>query len=223
MSAPISKPMLFSSEMIRALLDGRKTQTRRIAKEFHTEAYGMGWCEKVWQDERLGFFGEWNWRNPTTKKKTSITSITPRHPVGSLIWVKETYRTLYDPATCLEGARTIDYRADGNKRIDDMRPKGRTAKYPWKPSIFMPKSASRITLEVTAVKVERLNDISEEDAKAEGCILSQRCEGLGSADWPEFPNSYRQAYEALWESINGKGSWALNPWVWCYTFRRVKP
>lgn len=84
---------------------------------------------------------------------------------------------------------------------------------PWTPSIFMPRKLSRIDLEIEAIRVERLQDISEEDAKAEGVEMPD-----GIEEPPDFW-SYKQEYEYLWEDINGKGSWAANPWVWVIEFK----
>jgi hypothetical protein len=95
----------------------------------------------------------------------------------------------------------------------------------WKPSIHMPREASRLTLEITEVRVERLNEISEEDAKAEGIAYQDDAKEIGrgrlSHDGSVLYDTAREAFVKLWESINGPGSWALNPFVWVITFRRV--
>ncbi len=97
---------------------------------------------------------------------------------------------------------------------------------PWKPSIHMPRAASRITLEIVSVRVERLQDVSESDAMAEGI---QRYSGplrwvryLDVVTGEAMHNSARDAYAALWEAINGPGSWDANPWVWCISFKRIE-
>lgn len=92
----------------------------------------------------------------------------------------------------------------------------------WKPSIHMPRVASRITLKITGVRCERLNDISEEDAEAEGCVPAWLDEGGGRVNYGAAP-TYRQGFAKLWNSINGPGSWDANPWVWVIEFRRVQP
>jgi hypothetical protein len=129
--------------------------------------------------------------------------ICPHGGVGERIWVKETFRTIYDPGTCLPGALDIDYRADGKERIGD-----RVGKLPWKPSIFMPRWASRITMTLTAVRAEPVRDISSADA---------RSEGIAEHAWKDPRAEYRR----LWESINGALSWIKNPWVWVLEFKKL--
>jgi len=191
----IEKPMLFSRDPVRRILDWTKTQDRRIIKpQPHKEAYAV-WDEWV---------------------QNKITNECP-HPVGSRVWVKETWR--------VRGGReyeyqkhqpSVVYRADADV-IDDVS-------YEWRPSIFMPRWASRITLEITNVRIERLNKISEEDAVKEGVICEEIptgivCESTRIEEYvPEAPSD---AYIRLWESINGKGSWEKNPMVWVYEFRRL--
>lgn len=129
-----------------------------------------------------------------------------------------------------EGADTwprFAYAADGWSEQDraDFKAWG----FKPRPSIHMPRWASRITLEITGVRVERLQDISEADAKAEGadCLVTDNCTDASRAllDMPlmEDGNPYRNGYALLWESINGDGSWAANPWVWVIEFKRVTP
>jgi hypothetical protein len=127
----------------------------------------------------------------------------------------------------------IEYRADTN----DKRPGGwdNDPESPdalvWKPSIFMPRAASRITLEVTGVRVERLNSISEEDAIDEGIrsftkdgSLYKHCWGDMGMPWRDMPYTAKEAYQILWDKINAKKCpWDSNPWVWCVSFRRVAP
>lgn len=179
------RPILFSGEMVKAILAGRKTQTRRVIKPQPTIRdgfiYGMQSGGSVEYFQRA----PWHFASPHYK-------------VGQRLWVKETFQIV---PTGHSGTMPI-YRADGE--IDRIVP-GK-----WKPSIFMPRIRSRITLEITDVRVERLNAISEEDAKAEGCCgVTSTCFGV--------PN-----YRYVWESINGPGSWAKNPWVWCITFRHIE-
>lgn len=202
----ISKPILFSSDMVRALLDGRKTQTRRICKFPKWVEQGnrinkpmpISKCRYVERYENGWFF--------VCDDKGGGYKCDAPHPAGSLIWVKETWRQAYAKTGHSGG---IIYRADQPKALgmDEY-----SDRHIWKPSIFMRKEYSRITLEVTAVKVERLNSISVEDCRAEGCNGSSNS-----------MNSPYTEYAALWEKINSKGSWALNPFVWCYSFKVVKP
>lgn len=128
---------------------------------------------------------------------------------GDRLWVRETFCD-----TSKESKRKPwTYRADESREDADAYP------LKWKPSIFMPRSASRITLEIVKVRVERLQDISEEDAKAEGCTI----ETPSSLTWSAgFMNaSARRNFCDLWERINGPGSWAKNPWVWVIEFKKV--
>ena len=195
------KPMLYSGPMVRAILEDLKTQTRRVMKEHPP----LPWKVEIHGDSLCVLDGG-------CKKFCKVP-----HPVGSRIWVKETWRTVNDPATCIGDALEIDYRADGITRIMDKVGKSR-----WRPSIHMPRWASRINLDVTEVRLERLQDISEEDAKAEGVTLGEdRSWAFKEAGLKYEP--HRFAYELLWDEINGPGSWDQNPWVWVYTFKRIKP
>jgi hypothetical protein len=176
------RPILFTGEMVRAILEGRKTQTRRLV-------YTNGYVPTIDISKVRNFTKECRHGQP-----------------GDVLWVKETF---YDSRK--ESKRMpVTYRADISVDEDLSRD------FAWKPSIFMPRWASRITLEITNVRVERLQEITEADAKAEGTA------------WPELLTSgkshgYRQGYRNLWESISGKGSWAQNSFCWVLEFRRIKP
>ena len=233
------RPILFSAPMVRALLDGSKTQTRRIVKPqppedesiragfYHpTDVDRHGNAEPG--DETFGAYtsdGEW------------AMKCTYGQP-GDRLWVRESFNPWRFPGT---GNVQIEYAADGAKEVravpsgkgyllpdDDevlvgnqnpprfIRGKGR-------PSIHMPRWASRILLEIVSVRVERLNDISETDARAEG--IEQDTDG-----WRDYLMPSTQSctgpigsYRTLWESINGAGAWDANPWVWHVEFRRVTP
>jgi len=161
--------------MVRAILDGRKTQTRRVIKP-HPNA------------------DNWTGRCPYGKS-------------GDQLWVRERY-TLTNHGDPVYFADFKDKRGDYWHSIA-VDPKG----VKWKPSIYMPRSASRITLEITGVSGAWLQDISRGDAMAEGCPFANTADG---------PNP-RQWYADLWEQINGEGSWDANPWVWVIEFKRVKP
>lgn len=127
---------------------------------------------------------------------------------GDRLWVKETFAIgASQPYADGQEDEVAIYRATGAD--DHFPPK-------WKPSIFMPRWASRITLEIESVRVERLNEISHADALAEGTPMP----ALGPTEGQNLTTA-QHAYAALWESINGKGSWALNPWVWCIAFRKL--
>jgi hypothetical protein len=200
---PKERPILFSGEMIVAILEGRKTQTRRIIK--HPEYMGCltGDCQHKKQIDCTTAITIW------------AATGSPYGTEMDHLWVRETFK--------INPFNQIVYRAD--------EPTNRAAKCdhafgPWKPAIFMPRKASRITLEITCVRVEKLDTISEEDAEAEGVehdgIVGYYCEeptheseGIHRCNW-------RYGYKMLWESINGKGSWDRNDWVFVIEFKRIK-
>ncbi|WP_049300024.1 hypothetical protein [Serratia marcescens] len=236
------RPVIFNGEMVRAILDDRKTQTRRV-------------IANVGSDNCIPL------QKPTKTKDGIYTHVmdAPGHGlcplgrVGDRLWVRETWSDVN-----LEGIPAVAYRADGDvySPMDDKSfldecgafnyDDSRVAKYyfaawysdliegvegNWRPSIHMPRWASRITLEITAVRVERLNDISEEDAKAEGVRALENNFGNGPAycdyllpnldDTAEWYNRASDSFKSLWKSIYGAESWRANPWVWVIEFRRV--
>ncbi|EAA7245970.1 hypothetical protein FNH63_22785 [Salmonella enterica subsp. salamae] len=185
--------MIFNGEMVRAILDGRKTQTRRPIKWKQTRFTEM--AER--DDGSL-----WPWAEDC-ERGGDIWFACPFGEVGDRIWVRETFCAVPDheePAGC----SALLYAADGNG------PYGK-----WTPSIHMPRWASRLTLEITGVRVERLNAISEEDAQAEG--VQPACYEITP---PEA--AYRVSFGEVWRSIYGEESWAANPWVWVIEFKRVE-
>lgn len=203
------RPILFSGPMVRAILDGRKTQTRRSAKL--TDAGRV---------RAVGTRMNWHPEDP------NAVLACPYGAPGDRLWVKETWacsvwRDALKP-TELKTSDPIEYRADYTSTGLDPLERGR-----WRPSIFMRRWMSRITLEITDVRVERLQDISEEDAKAEGCDKEiEHEEILTQADYDcgyYTPAYYACGFERLWQSINGPDSWSANPWVWVVTFKRVEP
>lgn len=175
--------ILFSDEMVRAILDGRKTQTRRVLR-----------IQPPDHVIRLRpFFGqEVRWID---FDGSNFEVRCPFGKVGDRLWVRECF------VCCRHGPRhleCLEYRADEMVGGDDT-PK-------WTPSIHMPRWASRITLEITDVRVQRLHDISQEDALAEGV---------------DVVSTARNAFCSLWCRINGGTAWDGNPWVWALTFKRV--
>lgn len=197
------RPILFSAPMVLALLAGTKTQTRRIVKP---QPAGAPLGGKPFDDgARVG-----NWWFPAGPDQAPFATFEKRCPYGvpgDRLWVREafSYETL---DVDRNGFMAPWYWADGNPTSGDFtKPK---------PSIHMPRWACRLTLEITDVRVERLQDISYEDCRDEGTICPIHgdvrhvaCSGL------------RDGYRTLWESINGPGSWAANPWVWAVSFQRV--
>jgi hypothetical protein len=190
------RPILFSGPMVRAILEGRKTQTRRIIKC----ATGSFWDHRAWRPLVVnGAIAGWVCMNGMNDGHFfGAGSPMPKCPYGKpgdRLWVRETWCPDFEPYT-------FRYRADGSEMV------GR-----WHPSIHMPRWASRITLEVVSVRVERLKVISGDGAYAEG--INQQ--GIGS------DAAMVKSFSDLWESINGPGSWEANPWVWVVEFKRVKP
>ena len=179
------RPIIFSGPMVRAILDGRKTQTRRAVKPQPLWVASPGVPFKTMDADPKG------------------TINCPYGQPGDRLWVRESHYMILQ--THDGGAGAVEYRAD---YCDELASGIR-----WRPSIHMPRSASRITLEVVSVRVERLDEISEEDAKAEG---------YKSQSIMENPDAGRLWFRDLWESINGPGSWAKNPFVWVVEFKRVE-
>jgi len=252
------RPILFGAPMVRAILAGQKTQTRRVVKappHLHAER-----CQH--------FEGAtWDWLRYDGLRLASFNC--PYGKPGDRLWVRETWKEAHPMAFQADrkGLRLLHagipgpppvhylvaYRADGEllpiwsntgghpyRQLtpkDDvdrkLYPKGRETG--WLSPIYMPRRASRITLEITEIRIERLQDISEEDAEAEGIEGIDHPTGGGdyqdcwrdyTADgdadgWPWFEGDRIASYKSLWQSINGQGSWDANPWVWVVEFRRL--
>ena len=221
------RPILFSGAMVRAILSGRKTQTRRVVKGRPSR---LEWFEhqKGW----LGSFGE----DAGSRANPHRMVPCPYGAPGDRLWVRETFST---DAITMYPCPAAWYRATDQLESDDVhdcpkQSRGNYAdcltcweeragrKFQWRPSIFMPRELSRISLEIVSVRVERLQEISEADAVAEGIevtevgeMASATLQLLKGEQWPPAVLQYAE----LWESINGPGSWALNPWVWVVEFR----
>ncbi|HCL3994841.1 TPA: hypothetical protein N2B70_001863 [Pseudomonas aeruginosa] len=202
---PRERPILFNDQMVRAILDGRKTVTRRIVKPqpslptthwWPSNGRGPQWMADGPSEATGGTRQTWGWKE------------CPFGKPGDRLWVRETFADI--------GCR-LTYRADLYDGAHCMVKK-------WIPSIHMPRSASRVLLEITAVRVERLQDISEEQALAEG-VRGEPCDHARQAcsDIGCWGDTAKGAFGFLWESLNGEGSWAANPWVWVVEFKRVTP
>lgn len=201
------RPILFSAPMVRAILDGRKTQTRRVVKPqpIADERFVGGYCI-----DRKG--------RQTSVEAPYVGRDCPYGQPDDRLWVREAWST----HACFDSispagltTRSIHYLADGKV----LSGKGR-------PSIHMPRLASRITLEITGVRVERLQDISEDDCWAEGIesvdgIFDDQIHAIAKRIGCCAEDA-KPTYCALWESINGDGSWEANPWVWVVEFKRVE-
>lgn len=217
------RPILFSAPMVRALLAGTKTQTRRTmgrqpydGATVTVEHFRQTVIDRH-GEEQPGpeVFGAW-WGDGEYGLRC------PYGQPDDRLWVREAVAEEYgwcdhpEMPGCPDERWHIGwhYRADGEPDRNSLE----GTLTDWKPSIHMPRWASRITLEITEVRVERLQDISEVDAIAEG--LTQTANGSwlpGPCDHPEW------AYHQLWDQINGPGSWDANPWVWVLSFRRITP
>lgn len=189
------RPILFSAPMVKAILAGTKTQTRRVIKPLSGEPTREGDIFVSWPSDAF-----------IREGATFRTRFSP----GDTLWVREAWRTIGNaPLSECVDHRDIMFRASVSATEAGM--------FTWKPSIHMPRWASRITLRVTAVKVERLQDISETDAEAEGCE-----EGYCVVDGIAEGWSAKSDFQRLWTSINGAASWEANPYVAAISFERVK-
>ncbi|EAT9205132.1 hypothetical protein FXF31_21545 [Salmonella enterica] len=206
--------MIFNAEMVNAILSGRKTQTRRPIK---------------WKQTRFTEIAErddgslWPWAEDC-ERGGDIWFACPYGEIGDRIWVRETWQVIHDhidesshvedrtyaPSIPKEKDRywhTVYAEHFGDESREDRG-------FPWRPAIHMPRWASRILLEITDVRVERLRDLSEEDAKSEGIIPSA---GGVLPGW-----EYRINFRDLWMDIYGTDNWEANPWVWVIEFKRVE-
>ena len=227
------RPIIFSGDMVRAILDGRKTQTRRIVKPAR-ERSGSG-CELA----PCEIAGEIN---------SGDYTLCPYGKPGDRLWVRETWRP-HAPEMCGIDNSSINYRADDYhwllqtkeeadlwleaRRPEEQWPQMLVPK--WRPSIHMPRWASRLALEVTGVRVERVQDISDSDATAEGLQIFNEDGNLYYSGLESDPETWFTnlaawhcddpiaAYRDLWERINGPGSWERNDWVWVVEFKVINP
>ena len=224
------RPIIFNAEMVRAILDGRKTQTRRFVPEWQlpseTKQDAGDYPENRWmavaqRDRRWGFgvFG-------ATEESCAAQLTESLCPFGSRddrLWVRECHAFVPEPAYRRStGIVQIvnpddDYQASVYRENFDRSDGG----IKWRPSIHMPRWASRIQLEITNARVERLNVISEEDARAEGVAWSD-----GAPNEVGLPTQLvveaKDEFARLWQSIYGEESWNNNPWVWVIEFNRVE-
>ena len=206
------RPILFNADMVNAILDGRKTQTRRIVKptkDRNGSGCHLAPCE-IAGEVNGGDYG-----------------LSPYGQPGDRLWVREThgYKIRSVGGTPHE---SIVYRASEPDAVRCYGSNGEELPMKWKPSIFMPRRHSRITLEIVSVRVERLQHISEADAIAEGIELPEngtyRDYGVKPEDneGHDYCNTAVDSYRTLWQKINGLDSWAANPWVWVVELKRVE-
>ncbi|KFJ12951.1 hypothetical protein DR66_4273 [Delftia acidovorans] len=251
------RPILFSASMVRALLAGTKTQTRRICKP--AMAHNLSHVVEVPDPQERGQV-----YNGTTfgDEEGAIQFTSPYGGMRDRLWVRETFyawgrwETRFSARKArdewhfvdmtLECGKAYQYAGDRPQPLAGKRDGGTLPKWFKRPAIHMPRAASRISLEITGVRVERLQDISEADADAEGCerLETERYE----RDWKLCPkcggtrlhnalggnggvildvdcwecDTYAKRYRHLWTAINGPDSWVQNPWVWVVEFKRVQ-
>lgn len=216
------RPILFSCNMVQAILDGRKKQTRRVVKV----PYGC--------IVQTGIVGQKMTAKPYLATGECSKELPCKWQVGDRLWVRETFAKI---------CNSLDSYCDGEDCAHckfEYRADNPGAKFPgewpnttppiegpphWKPSIYMPRAASRITLEITAIRVERLQDISEADAAAEGIKMYRFGEAKMFSvadDAPSWVDPI-SAFSHLWVSLNGSESWESNPWVWVIEFKKIEP
>lgn len=215
------RPILFSGPMVRALLNGNKTQTRRTFSDRTLKliraAIEIGEVSDFLSEGKLG-----------DHDLSYISGFCPYGHRGDRLWVKETWaahehyntrKPLEIPEgvtiECRESPAGVKTEGDGHRPIKEGE-RGR-----WRPSIFMRRWMSRLTLEIVSVRVERLNECSEADAIAEGIDIFEDGAGFTVTPGGTWYRNPEDTYRALWESINGPGSWAQNPWVWVIEFKRL--
>lgn len=251
------KPILFNTDMVRAILEGKKTQTRRVIKPTP-----LGKLAFIMAGSPSRIIGKWGYNRETREKIRAAEEVidnlagneesnrlwTPPFHADDILWVRETWCRLYynDPDGCThydqpmyyyaaDGRPDIELRDDDGRLLDDQRIR-------WKPSIHMPKEAARIFLKVTNVRVERLQDITEKDIRAEGsvdtCCMCSFNLGYDeheincgkniqrAVDCPLHMMHPDIGFFGLWDSTIPKGDrelygWAANPYVWVISFVRV--
>jgi len=198
------KPILFNTEMVKSIIAGNKTQTRRIAKGhfLNSEYEPTLWS---YMDLKRGC-------SCSGGSKMIINRFCP-YEIGQTLWVRETFTIQEYPS----GSYSYIYKAD---ELSGIQKTGMMLK--WKSSIYMPRKAARIFLKITNIRIERIQDISEEDAKAEG---TEQFKDFGEVliDEPIIYD-YRNSFIIVWDSINKKRGyrWDLNPYVWVYDFEIIK-
>lgn len=231
------RPIIFNGPMVQAILAGRKTQTRRVVKTQPSRRANL-----VSMEDGEARFCEGEHPKHHHCEEYDEPAFCPYGKPGDRLWVREKFKPVasgqvrdgygevrYGWAYESDGVVAWDL---GTTKIYDLTNQPPTGHMqfrttPWKPSIHMPRRASRITLEITAVRVERLQDITEEDAKAQGLMFHEStggCPNWAAPDAGEWQTNPRQAFRELWESIRRPGSWDgwdANPWVWAVEFKRV--
>lgn len=239
------RPILFNADMVCAVLDGRKTQTRRIIQSPAKNMQASGHKVIEYREPGDKWYGEhiFSMRNQSGTwcdyTKEQFLAKCPFGAVGDRLWVRETWSVVSHAFD--DDGLMIDYVPDRPAKAVHEKPFGRgyysghaiyaaeggftwgdddgcaDGRSCWKPSIHMPRWASRITLEITGVRVERLNSMTEKDALAEGCLG-----GHDSIPGYHYSATPHEHFHHVWQSIYGDDSWQANPWVWVVEFKRVE-
>ena len=218
------KPILFNTEMVRAILDGRKTQTRRVVKSLDR----LSFYRAEPSEDAYEALGKWDFFYGWLEGGVmfdACASVKAPYSIGDILWLRETWNG--------DWCDHYIYKADGGSAVSagyDKEPR-------WHPSIHMPRDAARIFLRVTDVQVERLNEISQSDAIDEGALTCDLCEtdeykescekAKREGSKPPIGYSPRERFAALWDSTIKnteitKYGWAANPWVWVIKFDRCE-
>lgn len=223
------RPIIFSAPIVRAILDGRKTQTRRVVKPQPPDGWFAPEEGIAWRGEEAGFCGRQRVQVMGSNGEADVDVEVIAFPVqrcpygvpGDRLWVREAWRVFggreYEYQ---QGRETVIYR-EGAELVDSVQG-------PWRPSIHMPRWASRITLEIVAVRVERLQEITEADAIAEGVESDDYLDRQEHFDSVAPPGSSGRPHPVtefarLWDSINAKRApWESNPWAWVIEFRVIE-
>lgn len=203
--------IIFNAEMVRAILDGRKTQTRRVVSDRHLHLIDVA--------SQLGECYPLECGIDHANSQSYYRGLCPLGGVGDRLWVRETWQC----GLCTES--TFAYKA--THKPTDLE-EGWNEKIKWRPSSQMPRWASRIQLEITGVCVERLQDISEEDAIAEGVVTGRYgnegnwLRGFYAPGGNQPHQNAKSAYSEIWRSIYGVEAWYKNPWCWVVEFKQIQ-
>lgn len=220
-------PILFSTEMVKALLDGRKTMTRRIVKP---QPLRMDVATTKSEGRPVMIY------DPTNSPHEGWSCVSPACPFGiegDLLWVREKHKVATDAnknfiVTYSDGTiRKVYYKELSLNTVKRLTKRKSINKYVWVQGMFMPKELARIVLQNEGYRIERLQDITEEDAIAEGCKHAHdwkqpgvKVEKIADGSFiAHNTKSFRRGYFLLWDSINGEGSYSSNPWVWVIKFK----
>lgn len=232
--------MIFNSEMVRAILDGRKKQTRRIMKVQPKPCNHANWPDYSPDPQWKSYPGGWCCavcaNGTTIDHRHHTKGITcPYGTVGDRIWVRETFQgPLFDyeqmesyieDSSKFQKPEFCQYAADG-KPAPEYYDADDNLRHGWRPSIHMPRWASRILLEITNIGIQRIHSISQNDAAREGLmrlpVTGRYCINQGDQYFGGASHDAREVFSWLWKSIYGEESWNANPWVWVIEFKRVE-